>query len=208
MGWTPQPLALFTAPFRCQLRLAVVRIRAVLRSGLTLVVPVFLAAIAAITAGCGGGFEARIRSAADATTVPTDLVVVYDDSDGDCGGERIEVHGDRSIDAQRWRPGGRDEDAIQWSGTIPETSLAALVDLLVDIRVWEQRDRDEEGRLEDGRARLRVRLGGESASMWEWATDLEARGRIVRVKQHLEALAFDARHPMVDGGGMAGGGGD
>jgi hypothetical protein len=161
-----------------------------------------------LAAACGGGIETEVRSAASAAEPPEGLVVIYDDIDDERGGQRIEVRGDRSLRVVRVRPGGSSDEALRWSGTVPDEALRALVDLLVEIEVWEQRVEDEDGRLEDARATVHVRVGGERAATWEWVTDLESRGRLVRVKQHLEALAFEARHPMVDGGSMAGGGGD
>ncbi len=156
---------------------------------------VLLLACAAI--GCGGGVQPRLESAAGADEVPGDLRVVYDDHHPSWGGVRIEVRGDRSLEARRWRPNQPEDAPDAWSGTVPEPALRQLVRLLVDVEAWEQRADEDDTRIDDARARLEVRVGGERAAIWEWANDLQANRRIVRVKQHLEALAFEARQPMM-----------
>lgn len=149
-----------------------------------------------IAIGCGGGVQPRLETAARAREVPGDLVVVYDDHHPRWGGVRITVGGDGQLAAERWRPNQPEDAPDTWSGEVPEPALRQLVRLLVDLRAWEQEAEEDDTRIDDARARLEVRVGSERSSIWEWANDLQANGRIVRVKQHLEALAFEARHPM------------
>lgn len=156
--------------------------------------------------GCGSSLPGDLRHAAQSDRVPSNLVVTYDDHDAERGGIRLVLRADRTLSASRWSPGQSEDAPTEWSGRVPPETLAALVDLLVQIEAWEQRTPDEEGRLDDAKARLTVRVGRERASIWEWVTDMEATGRLVRIKQHLEALAFGLRHPLVDGaeGAIAG----
>ena len=155
-----------------------------------------LPAIALFAIGCGGGVQSKLESSASAGRVPADLVVVYDDYHPRWGGHRIVVKGDRSLEVERWRPNQAASAPDRWSGTVPPTAMDALLQLLVEIEAWEQQVEEDSTRIDDATAKLEVRVGGERASIWEWANDLEANRRISRVKQHLEALAFDARQPM------------
>lgn len=155
-----------------------------------------LTAITLFLVGCGGGVQSKLESSASAGNVPEGLVVVYDDHHPRWGGMRITVKGDRSLSVERWRPNQPVAAPDRWEGTVPPSAMDALVQLLVDIEAWEQKVEADETRIDDARARLEVRVGGERAATWEWANDLEANQRIVQVKRHLEALAFEARHPM------------
>jgi hypothetical protein len=149
--------------------------------------------------GCGGGLSDALLAAEESPSVPEDLVVIYDDHDRTNGGDRVEVHGDGGLRGDRWRPGQLHGESRYWRGTVPEIPLRALVALLVEIEAWNQEAEEEPGRLDDQRATLTVRLGDDRTTIWEYASDLEARGRIFRVKTHLDALSFEVRHPMADG---------
>lgn len=147
-------------------------------------------------AACGGGIQSPLETAVDQRSVPESLVVVYDDYHPRWGGRRIVVKGDRSLEVERWRPNQPENAPDRFSGTIPESALMDLVRLLVAIEAWDQRVEDDDTRIDDAKARLEVRIGGERRAIWEWANDLQANGRIVRIQQHLSALGFEARHPL------------
>jgi len=148
--------------------------------------------------GCGGGMADQVRSAARAGEAPEDLVVTYDDYHTTWGGERLVLSADRSLEMSRWRPGDPEDAPRVVSGSISAEAFEQTLQLLVDLEAWEQRIEEDEGRLDDARARLTIAVGGDRTTIWEWRNDLEATRRIVRIKQQLEALAFDARHPMMD----------
>lgn len=165
-------------------------------SGLGLVPLLVALVLLGSAAACGGAVSGRLRDSARAHEIPADLTVVYDDYHPTWGGERIVVRGDRSIQVRRWRPGQSEDAPTSWRGRIPEPAMSQLVTLLVEIEAWEQRGDGGPPRIDDARARLETAIGRERESIWEWANDLQANRRIVRVKQHLDALAFEARHPM------------
>jgi hypothetical protein len=145
---------------------------------------------------CGGGIQTPLESAGEARSIPDGLVVVYDDYHPQWGGKRIVVQADRSIEVEQWRPNQPENAPDSWRGTVPEEAMKQLVRLLLEIEAWEQQAEEDATRIDDAKARLEVRVGGEGDSIWEWANDLQANGRIVRIQQHLEALAFEARHPL------------
>ena len=63
-----------------------------------------------------------------------------------------------------------------------------LVDLLVSIEAWEQRVPEREPLPDESRAYLRVTIGEDSTTIWEWYNDLSGNDRIARVKAFLETL--------------------
>jgi len=158
----------------------------------------FFSAIS-VASGCGSAIQDGLESATQEPAPPADLVVIYDDHDPEHGGDRVELHGDGELHGDRWRPGESRQEGRYWQGHVPPTSVRALVALLVEIEAWDQHGDEEEGRLNAQRARLTIRIGGSSSTIWEYASDLETRGRIFRVKSHLDALSFEVRHPMADG---------
>ena len=149
-----------------------------------------------LIAGCGGGIEEPLETAAERGRVPETLVVTYDDYHPRWGGQRIVVKGDRTLEAEQWRPNQPEDEPDRWSGTVPQEAMVVLVRLLAEIEAWDQQAEEDDTRIDDATARLEVRVGGEREAIWEWANDLQATGRLVRVQQHLAALAFEARHPM------------
>ncbi len=157
-------------------------------------------------AGCGGGVAGALETAHTEGSPPAGLRVIYDDYREDQGGDRIELRGDGHLRGDRWRPGEGQREGRYWEGQVPERTVKALVDLLVDIHGWEQKAEEEPSRLEDRRATLTIEIGGERSTIWEYVSDLESRNRIHRVKSHLEALSFEVRHPMADGASGAFGG--
>jgi hypothetical protein len=160
---------------------------------------VLLISVASAVAGCGSAIADGLENAHQSGSPPAGLRVVYDDYEPERGGDRIELRGDGSLRGDRWRPGEAEGEGRYWEGRVPERSVEALVQLLVEIRAWKQEAEEEPARLEDRRATLTIEIGDERSSIWEYASDLESRGRIHRVKTHLEALSFEVRHPMADG---------
>ncbi|MFW6050750.1 MAG: hypothetical protein ACODAU_06225 [Myxococcota bacterium] len=150
-------------------------------------------AVLVALAGCAHPVERGLQDAADASRAPPALRVVYDDHHALWGGRRIAVHGDGRIEVRRWRPGQPEDEPDVWRGRLPPERVAGLVRLLVRIEAWDQRVEKALPRLDEGRARLHLRIGDERATIWEWANDLEAVGRLVLVRDLLEELVADAR---------------
>jgi hypothetical protein len=160
---------------------------------------VLVISVASVFSGCGSAIADGLENAHESGSAPTGLRVVYDDYEREQGGDRIELKGDGSLRGDRWRPGETEGEGRYWEGRVPESSVAALVRLLIEIRAWEQEAEEEPARLEARRATLTIEIGGDRSTIWEYASDLESRGRIHQVKTHLDALSFEVRHPMADG---------
>ena len=161
----------------------------------------FLGVVLAVSTGCGSAVAGHVNNAADANRVPEDLVVTYDDHHPRWGGERITLAADGTLTIARFRPGEGGGVPQELSGTVPAQAVQQTIDLLASIEAWDQRVENERSRLDDAKARLVIEVGGARSSIWEWANDLQSNGRIVRVKQQLEALAFELREPNLDEAG-------
>jgi hypothetical protein len=160
------------------------------------IVPIF---IALVGLGCGGAVASEVRSAADEGRVPDNFSVTYDDQHPRWGGERLTLRADGHLTLVRYRPGSGEGGEL--SGEVPAETVEQTIRLLASIEAWEQRVEHEEARIDDAKARLIIEVGGARSTIWEWANDLETNGRIIRVKQQLEALAAELRHPMIDEAG-------
>ena len=158
--------------------------------------------------GCAASLATRLNTAAESGHIPAGLEVVYDDYHPLWGGLRIEVNAAGALDAHRWRPGDGSDDGERWAGRVSAAELDALLAVLVDIEAWAQRTEGPETRIDEGRASLVVRLGGQSSRIWEWSNDLHANRRIIRIKDYLETWAFRSQRPSARPSGPDGDGGE
>ena len=74
--------------------------------------------------------------------------------------------------------------------TLDAREMQRVLETLVAIEAWEQADDGDlpAGPLEARRAWLELRAEGERARVWEWAHDLEANDRLVRIRRVLDEL--------------------
>jgi hypothetical protein len=152
---------------------------------------------------CAHPVGGALQDASNHGRVPADLVVVYDDRHAAWGGRQITVWDDGWIQVLQWRPGPPRREPEILRGRASRDDVLALVDRLVEVRAWEQasgdplpaRVRERLPPLDNGRVRLTVRVGEASSTVWEWANDVEARRRLVLVRQQLERLIHRARRP-------------
>jgi hypothetical protein len=128
--------------------------------------------------------EAALRRAA-AGDAAGDLSVVYSDMHGLWGGLTVTVAAGGWERSER-RPG--DATVAVTRGPIGPDALAALAQLLIEIRAWEQVERDIPPVAGESRATLTIRAGGSVAVAWERVNDLAAGRRLSRVRDTLVRL--------------------
>lgn len=167
-------------------------------------VATFLTSFALFSGGCAGSIESAVVDASEASTIPSGLVVTYDDRAPLLGGDRIEILADGSV---RWwsdvpspiDAGSAPEDAFddvhrmpeapsrepERTGTVDAAALRALLALLVSIEPWDSSPDDEDdSRLERRRAFLSITRGNERVGAWQWADPTETGDdRITSVRQ-------------------------
>lgn len=160
-----------------------------------------------VLAACTPPIADALRDARAASEPPATLELRWEERGGNSLGAReIVVNGDGRVALSVWRPGfasGDPTSSGRPSGR-PDTSathrastaqIHALLELLLELEAWDQQVDDDlpDPSLDRGRAWLKLRVGGASSEVWEHHADLEATGRLVRVREALEALL--ARSP-------------
>jgi hypothetical protein len=120
-----------------------------------------------------------------------DLRVVYSDVHPLWGGVSITVDGSGAWQRSDWEPG--DAANFARSGTLTRTEIAALGQLLLDIRAWEQVVPAAPPVPDESRATLALEAADERSSIWERFNDLEAGRRIGLVRDMLTGATAPGR---------------
>ncbi len=149
--------------------------------------------------------SALTRAAQTEEAPPEDFALLYQEREGALGGRDIVVRADGTMRLERWRPGfvpstERPEATLNATqapaGALAEqrelrlrpAQMQRLVRALVEIEAWEQEAGDglPSAPVEGGRVTVRLRAGGATSEAWEYARDLEANDRLVRVRRLLD----------------------
>ncbi len=155
-----------------------------------------------VLAACTPPIADALRDARAAAEPPATLEVRWEERGGTALGAReIVVHGDGRVELSVWRPGfasGDPTSSGRPSGRADRTAVhrasaaqvRELIELLLELEAWDQQVDDDlpDPSLDRGRAWLKLRVGAASSEVWEHHADLEATGRLVRVRDTLEAL--------------------
>ena len=153
-------------------------------------------------AACTPPIADALRDARAATGRSPDVLVLFQERGGSALGARdIEVRGDGRVELRTWRPGFTAGDPTsrgvprglpdaESSLDVTAADVRSLLDLVLEIEGWEQRARDElpSPALEQARVWLKLRAGSAYSEIWEHRADLEAMGRLVRLRSALEEL--------------------
>jgi hypothetical protein len=124
--------------------------------------------------------ESRLRDNADG------LAVVYDDIHGLHGGTSIALAPNRQVVRKTV---DRVADPVVTQYTATAEQVAAPIELLIEIRAWEQQVPDVAPVAGESRATLSITVGDERGGFWERYNDMSKLGRLSRVKAALEAIA-------------------
>jgi hypothetical protein len=131
--------------------------------------------------------EANLREI-EAGRGAANFTVIYSDMHGLWGGATVTLTRDGDYEQTVRQPGGapvrvRRRVAPEW--------VAALAQLLVEVRAWEQRTPERAPVPDENRATLSVRCGAAESSIWEWYHDLPKNQRLIRVRDRLMQLGED-----------------
>jgi hypothetical protein len=114
------------------------------------------------------------------------LSVTYDDMHGLWGGLRLMIRGDGTVEQKAVRvPAGKPK-------SVAPADVKRLVSLIVELKAWEQREKERLPRPDENRARLVITYSGRSSEIWEWHNDLEKNRRIARVQTMMKDIAWEA----------------
>lgn len=122
--------------------------------------------------------------------IPTgEFTVVYNDMHSFHGGKTLSVNGDTLRARYLLRQGAGRKQVDSSPSVLTSDQLHALVSLLLEIEVWEQRVPRREAVRDESIAGLRTTIGEAECGIWEWYNDLGGNDRMVRVKSMLESFA-------------------
>jgi hypothetical protein len=115
-----------------------------------------------------------------------DLVLVYDDIHGLHGGISIALARNRRVIRKTV---DRVPDPVVTQYTATPEQVASLIELLIEIRAWEQQVPEVAPVGGESRATLTITIGDERGGFWERYNDMAKLGRLSRIKAALEAIA-------------------
>jgi hypothetical protein len=110
--------------------------------------------------------------------------VTYDDLHAFHGGLTLTIDG----------AGKATQKAVrQKVGAVKDVSAAdlkQLVMLLQKHRAWEQKEPDRKPRPDESKARLTIRYGDDSVTVWEWYNDLRKNNRLWELREAMKKAAW------------------
>lgn len=111
--------------------------------------------------------------------------VTYSDMHGLWGGMTLTLEADGRYLRVQAEP-GRPPQRV--NARVDPARHHTLVDLLIELMVWEQRVPQRIAVPDESTASLRVRCGDAEAEIWEWYNELGQHRRISRVRDALRAF--------------------
>lgn len=111
--------------------------------------------------------------------------VTYSDMHGLWGGSTLSVDADGRYTRVQAEPG---QPPQRVDARVDPVRHRALVGLLIELKIWRQRERERTAVPDESTASLRIRCGTAEAAIWEWYNDLDKHRRIARVRDALRAL--------------------
>jgi len=140
--------------------------------------------------------ENELKTIVATKIVPAELTIAYDDMHGLWGGTTITVRGDRTMQIES-RDVGMPAPAISRK-VIAESELIGLIQLLIELRVWEQLTADEQPVAGESRAWLTVSLNDSSTRVWERVNEMVSNDRLIHVKSFMEKLSRESTMQLQD----------
>lgn len=145
-----------------------------------LLLAALLLTLAPLPCGAAGSdLRVVLEGALGAGAVPSELVITYTALHPFHGGTEVEVFGDGTAVRTTRRRG--DLRASIRQTELPDDQVLGLVELLVELEAWEQRVPERAPVPDEGRASLRIEIGGLQGGFWEWYNDLGEHDRLLRI---------------------------
>ena len=118
---------------------------------------------------------------------PEQVVVTYSDLHGLWGGLEMVVEGTGKVTQQAVRVETRPAHALT------RKEVVQLVQLLIQLKAWDQRVPRREALPDEAQAYLRIRAGKSECEIWEWYNDLQKNNRLIRVREMMKKLAWSGQ---------------
>jgi len=138
---------------------------------------------AGVTGASRNPVEDALRTISKNRKVPPDLTITYDDMHGLWGGTTIIIRGS-GIGESRERERQDAKPRIVES-VLSEDKLLELVQLLIELKAWEQDTPARQPMPDESRARLTITVGERTSNMWEWFNDMSKNDRLIKIKSKM-----------------------
>ena len=135
---------------------------------------------AGLTGASRNPVEDALRTISKNRKVRPDLSITYDDMHGLWGGTTIIIRGS-GISESRERARGDAKPQI-FETALPEDKLLELVQLLIELRAWEQDTPERQAVPDESKASLTITVGERTSNMWEWFNDMPKNDRLIKIK--------------------------
>jgi hypothetical protein len=127
--------------------------------------------------------EDALKTISKNRKVPPDLTITYDDMHGLWGGTTTIIRGS-GIGELRERARGDAKPQIVETA-VPEDKLLELVQLLIELRAWEQDTPERQAVPDESKASLTITVGERTSNMWEWFNDMSKNDRLIKIKSKM-----------------------
>jgi hypothetical protein len=144
----------------------------------------FLLALQADPAAVKAGLQGILDGKVDRSK----LSVSYDDLHGLHGGLRLRISGDGKVAREAVRV-----DVGEAKEKVDAKDLDELLKLLVHHQAWEQRVPERPPVPDESRARLEIRVGDASVTIWEWFNDLSKNKRLGEIRERMVKAGLKPR---------------
>jgi hypothetical protein len=110
--------------------------------------------------------------------------LTYTDLHGLHGGLTLTIHGDGKVTQESVHEKVGEEKEVL------EAELKQLVELLQKHRAWEQKEVERPAVPCESTARLVIKYGDDSVTVWEWYNDLPKNKRLVEIREAMKKAAW------------------
>ncbi|MFO0965125.1 MAG: hypothetical protein U0793_06010 [Gemmataceae bacterium] len=110
--------------------------------------------------------------------------MTYDDLHAFHGGLTLTIDGKGKVTQKAVR------QKVGEARDVSKADLKLLVDLLQKHKAWEQREPERKPRPDESKARLVIRYGDESVTVWEWYNDLRKNKRLLEIREAMKKAAW------------------
>jgi hypothetical protein len=160
--------------------------RLAVRSAIFLLLCVMSCQNAGVTGAGIKSVEGELRAISKNRKLPSDLFLTYDDMHGLWGGMTINIRGSGSGEVRERARGDAKPEIVET--TISENRLLELIELLIELRAWEQRTPERPAVPDESKARLTIRVGERTSNVWEWFNEMSKNNRLIQIKSKMGEL--------------------
>ena len=110
--------------------------------------------------------------------------VTYDDLHPLHGGLTLTIEGSGKVTQKTLRQKAGDEKEVS------EVELKQLVELLQKHKAWDQKEPERPAIPDESKARLVIKYGDDSVTIWEWHNDLPKNKRLLEIREAMKKAAW------------------